>query len=146
MSPDAVDRNRATPPVCELRAELPATLMAIEEFMVRFHAWRVNIRENLAFPGELLLREALTNAAMHGSGGEPAMSILCIVRVKPGRLVIAVRDDGGGFPWREVWGRIAAASAPRGRGMEIFRHYASSVRFSARGNGVTLIRRFQGSE
>ena len=133
-------------PVCELRAEVPATLMAIEEFMARFHAWRVNIRENLAFPAELLLREALTNAAMHGSGGEPAMSIRCIVRLKPGRLVIAVRDDGIGFPWREVWGRIAAASATRGRGIEIFRHYASSVRFSSRGNGVTLIRRFQGSE
>jgi anti-sigma regulatory factor (Ser/Thr protein kinase) len=146
MSGDPAAHKPASRPVCELRGELPATLVAIEEFMVRFHAWRVNIRENLAFPGELLLREALTNAAMHGCGGESALRILCIVRVKPGRLVIAVRDDGIGFPWREVWGHIAATSVPRGRGIEIFRHYASSVRFSGRGNGVTLIRRFQGSE
>ena len=69
-----------------------------------------------------------------------------VVRLKPGRLVIAVQDDGAGFRWREVWGCTAAASAPRGRGIEIFRHYANGVRFSSRGNGVTLIRRFQGSE
>jgi anti-sigma regulatory factor (Ser/Thr protein kinase) len=121
---------------------LPATLAAIEEFMARFRAWRANIRENLAFPGELLLREALTNAAVHGSSGEPAKNIRCIVRLKPGRLVIAVRDDGPGFRWRELWDSAAAASATRGRGIEIYRHYASGVRFSARGNGVTLVRRF----
>ena len=74
------------------------------------------------------------------------MSIRCIVRLKPGRLLIAVRDDGVGFQWREVWGHAAAAWVPRGRGIEIFRHYASGVRFSARGNGVTLIRRFPESE
>jgi anti-sigma regulatory factor (Ser/Thr protein kinase) len=141
-----VSCNAAEQPVCELRGEVRATLVAIEEFLARFRVWRVNIGENLAFPGELLLREALTNAAVHGSRGEPAKSIRCVVRLKPGRLVIAVQDDGAGFRWREVWGCTAAASAPRGRGIEIFRHYANGVRFSSRGNGVTLIRRFQGSE
>lgn len=128
--------------VPELRAEVPATLIAIEEFLGQFRLWRANLSEIAAFPGELLLREALTNAALHGSRGEPDKRVRCVVRLKPGRLVIAVRDQGVGFRWREVWGWVAPASASRGRGIEIFRHYASSVRFSSRGNGVTLIRRF----
>src|ERR1700685_1527127 len=111
-------------PVCELRAELPATLVAIEEFLEQFRLWQVSFSENFAFPGELLLREALTNAVMHGRRGEQGKNIRCIVRLKPGRLVIGVRDDGVGFQWRELWGCIAATSAPRGRGIEIYRHYA----------------------
>ncbi len=146
MSRNSVSCDAAERPVCELRGEVPATLVAVEEFLARFRVWRANLHENLAFPGELLLREALTNAAVHGSRGEPAMCIRCIVRLKPGRLLIAVCDDGVGFRWREVWGHTAAAWVPRGRGIEIFRHYASGVRFSARGNGVTLIRRFPESE
>ena len=142
MTGEAVGNAPAKPSVCELRADVPATLVAIEEFLTRFRSWRVNISENLAFPGELLLREALINAAMHGNRGQAEKRIRCVVRVKPGRLVIAVHDEGVGFRWRDVWGYAAPVSATRGRGIEIFRHYASGVRFSARGNGVTLVRRF----
>jgi anti-sigma regulatory factor (Ser/Thr protein kinase) len=137
-----MSRYPVSRPVCELRAEVPATLAAVEEYVARFRLWCVNIRENLAFPGELLLREALTNAAMHGSRGEPRKNVRCIVRLKPGRLVIAVWDGGAGFRWREVWGLTVAVSAVRGRGIEIFRRYASGVQFNSRGNGVTLVRRF----
>lgn len=128
--------------MCEIRADVPATLVAIEEFLSRFRRWRSDSSADFAFPGELLLREALTNAALHGNCGRPGTRVRCVVRLKPGRLVIAVRDEGAGFRWREFWGYAAPVSATCGRGIEIFRHYASGVRFSSRGDGVTLVRRF----
>jgi anti-sigma regulatory factor (Ser/Thr protein kinase) len=125
-----------------LRADMPSTLAAIEEFIRRFRLCQGNIREKSAFAEELLLREALTNAAVHGNRGVSDRYVHCVVRRKPGRLVIAVWDDGSGFSWRDVLGSSAAPSVPGGRGIAIYQHYATSVRFSSRGNGLTLIRRF----
>lgn len=97
----------------------------------------------VCFCCELLLREAITNAAVHGSKGEEGGEILCVVRRKRGRLLIWVQDEGPGFDWRSVLLRESDPSIPGGRGMEIYRRYATQVRFNQKGNGVVLIRRFE---
>jgi anti-sigma regulatory factor (Ser/Thr protein kinase) len=128
-------------PRSELRVELPATFEAIESFCVQFQHWRLEACAELdGFSSELLLREALTNAVMHG--GSQGERISCVLRVKRGRLIIAIRDGGKGFNWRAAWNRKADAEDTHGRGIEIFRHYANLVRFNPSGNSVTLIKRF----
>ncbi len=123
--------------------ELPATLDAIESFCVEFQRWRSVVCADLdAFPSELLLREALTNSVVHGLAEDPAERVSCVLRVKRGRLLIAVRDGGKGFDWRAAWNRRADAEDTHGRGMEILRRYASAVRFNPSGNSITLIKRF----
>src|SRR4051812_25998206 len=74
----------------------------------------------LAFSGELLLREALLNAAKHGSS-----SVLCIARAKRGNLLIVVADGGNGFDWRSRMRRVAEPGETSGRDLQIFRKYAS---------------------
>lgn len=128
---------------CELRTAMPATLQAIEEFFVEFrrrsHALldRVN-----CFAAELLVREALTNAVVHGCHADPAKQVRCCLRLKRGRLLIAVADDGDGFDWRAAWSHLATLSDCSGRGIAILRKYANRVRFNDRGNAVTIVKRF----
>jgi len=127
----------------EWRFELPASLEAIEEVCVRFHEWRALHCAGLEpFPSELLLREALTNSVVHGASEDPRRKISCVFRARKCRLLIAVKDDGEGFDWREAFNRKVDAGDVHGRGIEILRRYANSVRFNPSGNSVTLIKRF----
>jgi anti-sigma regulatory factor (Ser/Thr protein kinase) len=130
-------------PRIELRVELLPTLEAIESFCLQFQQWRALACADLnAFASELLLREALTNSVLHRAGEDPRERISCVLRVKQGRLIIAIQDAGQGFDWRAAWDRKAECRDTHGRGIEILRHYASAVRFNPSGNSVTLIQRF----
>lgn len=127
----------------EWRSELPATLEAVERFCVEFQRWRVGICADLnSFSTELLLRESLTNAVIHGCLEDPRKRVWCVLRAKPGRLLIAIRDAGEGFDWRAVWDRRPDVPETGGRGVEILRRYSDSVRFNRKGNSVTLVKRF----
>ena len=128
----------------EWRCEMPATLDAVEHFCREFHVWRAGACRWLnSFSAELLLREALTNSVLHGSFGDPRRRISCSLRVKPDRLVIAIRDEGEGFDWRRLWNRRGEPSDTHGRGIEILRRYANLVRFNRAGNSVTIVKRFE---
>ena len=127
----------------EWRLELLPTLEAIEKFCVEFRLWREKTCAGLdAFSGELLLREALTNSVVHGCSEDSSKRVWCVIRAKVGRVVIAIWDEGDGFDWRAAWNRESDLSDDRGRGLEIFRCYASSVRFNPKGDAVVLIKKF----
>jgi len=127
----------------EWRTELPATLEAVEQFCVELRVWIAGTCTGLQpFPAELLIREALTNSVVHGCMEDPRQRISCVLRAKPGRLLIAVQDHGQGFDWRAAWNRQPDLSDTHGRGVEILRVYATSVRFNSKGNVVLLVKRF----
>ena len=128
---------------CEMRTSLPATLPAVEEFFVEFRRRSQALLDRVnCFAAELLVREALTNAVVHGCHLDPGKQVRCFLRLKGRRLLIAIEDDGDGFDWRAPWRKSAALSDCSGRGMDILRKYASRVRYSARGNLVTIVKRF----
>lgn len=126
-----------------MRAVLPTKLEAVEEFLIEFRRRCPTLCANVAFPAELLLREALANALEHGCRNDPAKRIFCALRAQRGCLLIVVRDDGEGFDWRTAALRRSIIEKPGGRGLEIFRKYASRVRFNAKGNAVALLMRFR---
>ncbi len=131
------------PGTCELRAKFPATLEAAEVFCAEFQLWRTaNCGDLDAFGSELLLREAVTNSIAHGCLPNTHNSVSCIVRAKKGRVIILVHDEGIGFDWRAASVKEAQISDTGGRGIEIYRMYADRVRFSQKGNMVTLVKRF----
>jgi serine/threonine-protein kinase RsbW len=128
----------------ELRRRISACQEAIESFCVEFKKWlgdQVTPRD--AFAGELLLREALVNAVEHGCQRNRLAQVECVVRGGPGRLLIAVLDPGPGFDWRSRWDTNPDLFACSGRGVLIFRTYASRVRFNRAGNAVMLYRRLE---
>jgi len=127
----------------EWRFELEPRLEAVEECCVKFRAWRTRTCVGVdPFSTELLLREALTNAVVHGCPKDSPSCIRVILRAKQRHLFMAVQDDGEGFDWRAAWDKRADISDTHGRGVEIFRRYANSVRFNPKGNSVILIKRF----
>jgi serine/threonine-protein kinase RsbW len=129
---------------CELHIVLPATLAAIEEFFVEFRRRAEALLERRnCFAAELLVREALTNAVVHGCGADPAKKVHCRLRLRRGRLLIVVADEGPGFDWRSARERTALEPDTSGRGMEIYYRYAQRVRFNEKGNAVAIIRRVE---
>jgi serine/threonine-protein kinase RsbW len=129
--------------LCEIRREVPA-LHEAAEGMARV------LRENLhglcstqdAFAAELLLREALTNAVVHGCGMSQERTASVAIRVRTDRVTIAIDDRGPGFDWRSMIASVADNYDESGRGAEIYRTFASLVRFNGKGNKVILVRRF----
>jgi anti-sigma regulatory factor (Ser/Thr protein kinase) len=132
---------------CDMRITLPATLEAVEEFFLEFRGRsQVSLGRQDGFAAELLVREALTNAVMHGSGADPGKQVRCALRLRPDRLFVAVADDGEGFDWRAAESRTRFSDDCSGRGIEILRQYANRVRFNGKGNVVTMIKRFDGGK
>jgi signal transduction histidine kinase len=129
---------------CEMRSTLAATLAAVEEFFVEFHhrSHALKGRAN-CFAAELLVREALTNAVVHGCGADPARQVRCFLRLRGDRLLIAVADDGDGFDWRSARSSAATIGDSSGRGVSILYRYANHVRFNDRGNLVAMIKRIE---
>ena len=126
---------------CELRTALPATLEAIEEFFVEFHLRsRSLLQPQACFAAKLLVREALTNAVVHGCGTDPTKQVYCALRLRGSRLFIAVADQGEGFDWHSARSNRADLPDSSGRGMEILHRYANHVRFNHKGNVVTMIK------
>jgi anti-sigma regulatory factor (Ser/Thr protein kinase) len=127
---------------CEMRAVMPATLEAIEDFFAEFRVRsQLLLCRSACFAAELLVREALTNAVVHGSHTDPGRQVRCSLRLKGRCLVIAVEDDGDGFDWRAAWKKAAEAGDCSGRGIEILRRYSNRVRYNQRGNVVTMFKR-----
>jgi serine/threonine-protein kinase RsbW len=128
---------------CDIRAVIPATLEAVEQLFMQFRrGCSCAYQPGDCFTAELLLREAVTNAVVHGIGTAPVATVACAMRMKGRRLIIAVEDEGAGFDWRAARDHEVDASSCSGRGMEILRKYATRVRFNEKGNAVTIIKDF----
>jgi len=127
---------------CVFRQNVPATWEAVEDLVERFRRC-CQCQAPIEFSSELLLREALTNAVIHGSGGDASRRIECVVRINRRRMLLMVADQGGGFDWHnQRWG-VAGPADCSGRGMEIFRRYATHIRFNTKGNVLILRKTFE---
>jgi serine/threonine-protein kinase RsbW len=95
------------------------------------------------FAVRLCLDEAVANGLAHGNGRDRRKAVGVRCRIDADRVVISVEDEGPGFDPEQMPDPLAAENLekPSGRGVLLMRHFMSSVRFSARGNRVTLCRR-----
>lgn len=123
---------------------LPAAVDAVDGFCAGLRgSLLAGIPPGERFAVELLLREALLNAVVHGAKNELDSEVRCVVKRVPGGMKIQVCDSGEGFDWRGWRRRFPVPSAPSGRGLHILYLYASKVRFNRKGNRVELTRTFR---
>jgi anti-sigma regulatory factor (Ser/Thr protein kinase) len=116
----------------------------VEEFCTRFRACRDEFGRSANWFGtELLLREALTNAVVHGCARNPGLQVGCRVRLRADFLVIAVWDQGQGFDWKSAAAGTAGKQDTTGRGLAIIQTYSARFRFNTKGNAVVMLRRYQ---
>lgn len=130
-----------TRPATVLRAEVHS-LSALDHLTNRvldaMQAAEYGERDRFAV--RLGLEEAVVNGLRHGNGGNPRKAVEVRCRIDAGRVVITVEDQGSGFT-PKAKSTPPPLHSPTGRGVLLMRHFLSSVRYSTRGNRVTLCQR-----
>ena len=86
----------------------------------------------------LLAREGLNNAMIHGNKLNPQTSVIFRVVACSGGFDLYIEDEGEGFPWQEYLNTGSDIERESGRGHEIYRSYARTVRYNAKGNALTV--------
>lgn len=128
----------------KLRARFPARSGYVDRFCLKLrmvmerHGWSQPL-----FAVELLVREMLNNAVLHGSHANPAMKVRCHIHVKNHSLTITVQDEGPGFNWRHEMVHDWGDQEIHGRGLAILRHYGGNVRYNESGNRIQVTKNLQ---
>jgi len=91
------------------------------------------------FRVELLARECLENAIVHGHGGDGSKKVRLTLSVGRRWIRLDVLDQGPGFDWRQARQKpLAETTASAGRGLYIGALYARRMAFNREGNHITL--------
>ena len=125
-----------------IRRRFPATLKGIDAFCeeARDEVAPMVSRKDL-FATEMLLREALGNAVIHGCRRDPRKTVDCRLRIDGDRLRIDVVDEGDGFDWRGALERSGDPRRKSGRGLRICTLYATDISFNREGNHLAITRK-----
>lgn len=115
----------------------------VELFIVALHQFLAERGlAALAFDMELLAREALVNAVVHGCACAPAGSVRASVSVENGAVALRVCDDGPGWNWRSgLPGESPAPASEHGRGLFIISKYSDFFTYNDSGNALTILKR-----
>ena len=129
----------------ELRRKwvIRAEISAVEQICAELADWlaQQNLSEH-RFALEILAREALNNAILHGCEQNPSLQVQCELDIRENELRLQITDEGTGFDWQSVLSRdIASVEQDHGRGLYLYHLYADSVEFNASGNSILLVRR-----
>ena len=96
------------------------------------------------FPVQMLLRESINNAMIHGNAGQSARQVAVEVRIGRKLIIIRVEDEGAGFDWKRMRTTVPDATRTSGRGLPIYALYAKRTFFNKKGTQVTLVRGING--
>jgi serine/threonine-protein kinase RsbW len=90
----------------------------------------------------LALEEAIVNGLRHGNGGDPTKQVRVRYRITRKTVLIDVEDEGPGFDPSRVPDPTLPENLelPSGRGLLLMRSYTTWMRYSERGNRVTLFK------
>ncbi len=90
------------------------------------------------FALDLVLRETLNNAVIHGNKRDPECSIQFSIKLKDNRFIIVAEDEGAGFDWRSALHRESVRGYDHGRGFPILQSYCSVIELNEKGNEIRL--------
>lgn len=128
-----------------LLRELPSRPSEVESFCheAREFLTEMGLSSQL-FAVEMLLRESLNNALIHGNGSDGAKTIRAELRIGRKWMVVRVADEGPGFNSRKARKNAPGPEATSGRGLTIYSLFAHRVSFNSKGNQVSLWRARRG--
>jgi serine/threonine-protein kinase RsbW len=111
-----------------------AAAAAVAEFV-----GRSAISEDAAFGIDMAVREAVTNAVLHGNRQDEGKTVDIILKSSPDAVEISVHDQGSGFNPEEVPDPTAQENTS-GRGIFFMRSFMDEVDWSIRPGGGTTVR------
>jgi serine/threonine-protein kinase RsbW len=100
------------------------------------------VSEELSFGIEMALREAVTNAMVHGNQEDESKSVEVIFNCHDNELEIEVRDQGEGFDPAKVPDPTNAENLLKtsGRGIFLMRTFMDEIEWRNRPEGGTAVR------
>ena len=110
---------------------------AVAEFVSR-----LGISEEAAFGIDMAVREAVTNAVLHGNRQDEKKSVDITLKSSPDAVEISVHDQGPGFNPEEVPDPTAQENILKasGRGIFFMRTFMDEVNWLIRPDGGTTVR------
>lgn len=138
--------GKATPSVTEETTELvlPSRIEAIAEAAAAAAkvVSRAGMGEDAAFGVDMAVREAVTNAVLHGNKQDETKEVWIKFKSSPEALEITVRDQGTGFDLESVPDPTAAQNIMKtsGRGILFMRNFMDEVEWSHHAQGGTVVR------
>ncbi|HVS20330.1 MAG TPA: ATP-binding protein [Pyrinomonadaceae bacterium] len=126
------------------RLVLPSHIEAVADAAAaasRF-AQSCGVDESIAFGIDMAVREAVTNAVVHGNQEDEAKSVEVTFSCRQHALEIEINDQGEGFDPVDVPDPTDAANILKtsGRGIFLIRNFMDEVQWSARPEGGTTLR------
>ena len=104
-------------------------------------------RDDVSFAIELLLREMLNNAILHGNKADPKLDVTCSFSDNEKSVVIELADKGQGFDWKTCYAELAKRTdvvgddgflPTSGYGLLLLKEYATTFSYNDQGNQVSL--------
>ena len=114
-----------------------AAAAAVAEFISRS-----GISDDAAFGIDMAVREAVTNAVMHGNREDDSKTVDIVLKSSPDAVEISVHDQGPGFNPEDVPDPTAKENILKtsGRGIFFMRTFMDEVDWSIRPEGGTTVR------
>ena len=126
----------------ELR--LPSSIEAVSEAAAAVAEFmnRLGIDEGVAFGVDMAVREAVTNAVLHGNKLDEAKVVDLKLRNSPEAFEIIVHDQGQGFNPNDIPDPTQEENILKtsGRGIFFMRNFMDMVDWSADPKGGTIVR------
>ena len=135
-------------PTASLYWEIPSQLTEVDGLCRQI---RTTLNENklewAGFTIELVVRECLNNAVLHGNHGDAGKLVALNFCWTADWVCLQVADEGEGFDWKKALRRLPPNLAKdSGRGLYIVTCYADPVLFNRKGNQITVWLRKQGKK
>ncbi len=138
--------RKAAPFVTEqtTRLVLPSHIEGVSDAAAAVNDFVKNcgLDENAAFGIDMAVREAITNAVVHGNQEDEAKSVEIVFSCAANTLEIEVSDQGEGFDSASVPDPTEPANLLKtsGRGIFLMRSFMDQVEWLARPEGGTTVR------
>ena len=132
--------------IMEIDSWMPSKIQAISPLVDRLMRL---IEVSQCVPGdefdvELVLREALENAVLHGNQEDPGKKVHIHCRCGPGNeITVVVTDQGRGFDYGKILGNgfTSDPAADHGRGIQLMKAFMDDVHFERGGSEVHMRKR-----
>jgi len=114
-----------------------AAAAAVAEFIGRF-----GVSDDAAFGIDMAVREAVTNAVLHGNRQDENKTVDIVLKSSPDAVEISVHDQGPGFNPEDVPDPTATENILKtsGRGIFFMRTFMDEVDWLIRPEGGTTVR------
>lgn len=123
---------------------LPSRIESVEEAAgsIAVILKRSGLTDDIVFAVDMAVREAVTNAVLHGNQQDEKKFVHVITRTSPDRLEISVHDEGAGFNPEDVPDPTDSENILKtsGRGIFFMRTFMNDVEWLIRPEGGTTVK------